>query len=64
MGKAKTAQKFSALQKQEKVKPMHKVIGGPCNGYKVIEPHGGEVVFSCENMWDAIDERNRLNGPQ
>lgn len=38
----------------------HSVTGGPVNGYKVIDI-GGDVVATHENMWDAINQRKRLD---
>ena len=59
MAKGKTAQKW---KKEEKaVVVPFKVVGGPLNGYDVVNLEG-ESQGHFDNMWDAIYKKRELLG--
>jgi hypothetical protein len=57
MAKAKIAQKWNKPEKV--VESPYKIVGSVIRGYSIINLNG-EYIFYSENMWDAINEKNRL----
>ena len=59
MAKGKTANKWKKEEKAAEVP--FKVIGGPLNGYDVVDL-AGESHGHFEKMWDAIYKKRELLG--
>jgi hypothetical protein len=57
MGKARTALKFK--EKEKVITPDFVITGGVISGYTILNRNNDSVYFSYL-MWDAIDEKKRL----
>ena len=40
---------------------MWTISGGPCNGYRLIDPAGAPSDWHFSKLWDAIETRDRIN---
>ena len=56
---AKTPKKFRGMPEKVKL-PRYVVTGGICSGYTIHDRELKEDGETYENMWDAINEKNRL----